>query len=156
MDQGYYFWCDSLKWSLTFKMAFFYQPEPLHRSDKKKRTEFDMTLQPRQMIAAIDFGTTFVSLAYITSGDDKVNTLKLDSTFERVPNAILLKRVPGNKCVVEDFGFKAQASYCKIRTSEQQNYIYFGKIKMLLERDEVSTVSLLALQYLAIHHKICL
>ena len=121
-------------------MAFSYQPEPLDRSNKKKRTEFDLTLQPRQTIAAIDFGTTFVSLAYTTSGDDKVNTLKLHSTFERVPNAILLKKVPGNKCVVEDFGSKAQASYCKIRPSEQQNYIYFERIKMLLERDEVSTV----------------
>ena len=121
-------------------MAYVCEPEPLCRSDKKKRTEFDLTLQPRQTIAAIDFGTTFVSLAYSTSGDDKVNTLKLHSTFERVPNAILLKKVPGNKCVVEDFGSKAQASYCKIRTSEQQNYIYFERIKMLLERDEVSTV----------------
>ena len=125
-------------------MAFSYQPEPLHRSDKKKRTEFDMTLQPRQMIAAIDFGTTFVSLAYITSGDDKVNTLTLGSTFKRVPNAILLKRVPRNKCVVEDFGSKAQSSYCKIRGSEQ-NYIYFERIKMLLERDEVSTVLIVSL-----------
>ena len=126
-------------------MAFSYQPEPLHRLDKKKRTGLDLTLQPRQMIAAIDFGTTFVSLAYITSGDDKVNTLKLHSTFERVPNAILLKRLPENKCVVEDFGSKAQSSYCKIRTCEQQNYIYFERIKMLLERDEVSTVLIVIL-----------
>ena len=126
-------------------MAFSYQLEPLDRSIKKKRTEFDLTLQPRQTIAAIDFGTTFVSLAYTTSGDDKVNTLKLHSTFERVPNAILLKKVPGNKCVVEDFGSKAQASYCKIRPSEQQNYIYFERIKMLLERDEVSTVLIVSL-----------
>ena len=121
-------------------MAYFYQPEPLIRSNKKKRTVFDLTLQPRQTIAAIDFGTTFVSLAYTTSGDVNVNTLKLHSTYERVPNAILLKRVPGNKCVVEDFGSKAQGSYCKIRSSEQQNYIYFERIKMLLERDEVGTV----------------
>ena len=121
-------------------MAFFYEPEPLIRSDKKKRTVFDLTLQPRQTIAAIDFGTTFVSLAYATSGDLNINTLKLHSTYERVPNAILLKKVPGNKCVVEDFGLKAQSSYCKIRSSEQQNYIYFERIKMLLERDEVSTV----------------
>ena len=122
-------------------MAYFSEPEPLFRSEKKKRTGLDLTLQPSQTIAAIDFGTTFVSLAYTTSGDDKVYTLKLHSTYERVPNAILLKRVPGNKCVVEDFGSKAQASYCKIRTSEQQNYIYFERIKMLLERDEVSIVS---------------
>ena len=122
-------------------MAYFSEPEPLFRSEKKKRTGLDLTLQPRQTIAAIDFGTTFVSLAYTTSGDDNVYTLKLHSTSERVPNAILLKRVPGNKCVVEDFGSKAQASYCKIRTSEQQNYIYFERIKMLLERDEVSIVS---------------
>ena len=123
-------------------MAF---SQPLTTSDKMKRTGLDLTLEPRQTIAAIDFGTTFVSLAYTTSGDDKVNTLKLHSTFERVPNAILLKRVPGNKYVVEDIGSKAQASYCKIRTSEQQNYIYFERIKMLLERDEVSTVLIVSL-----------
>ena len=126
-------------------MAFFNEPEPLIRSDKRKHTQFDLTLQPRRMIAVIDFGTTFVCLAYTLSGDDIVNTLKLHSTCEKVLNAILLRKVPGNKCVVEDFGSKAQASYCKIRPSEQQNYIYFEKIKMFLERDEVSTVLIVSL-----------
>ena len=115
--------------------------EPLFRARKEKRSD-DQNLLPRQNIAAIDFGTTFVSLAYATRGDDKVNTFKLNSTFERVPNAILLKKVDGNKCVVEDFGFKAQDTYCKVRPRELPNYIYFERIKMLLERDEVSTFPL--------------
>ena len=115
--------------------------EPLSRALKQKRTEADVSWLPQaqQTVAAIDFGTTFVSLAYSTRGDDKVNTFKLNSTFERVPNAILLKKVDGNKCVVEDFGFKAQDAYCKVRPRLLPNYIYFERIKMLLERDEVST-----------------
>ena len=111
--------------------------EPLCRAFKQKRTEADVTWlrHAPQNVAAIDFGTTFVSLAYITRGVEKVNTFKLNSTFERVPNAILLKKVDGNKCVVEDFGFNAQDAYCKIRPSQLPNYIYFERIKMLLERD---------------------
>ena len=115
--------------------------EPLFRARKEKRSE-EQKLSPRQNIAAIDFGTTFVSLAYATRGDDKVNTFKLNSTFERVPNAILLKKVDGNKCAVKDFGFKAQDTYCKVRPRQLPNYIYFERIKMLLERDEVSTFPL--------------
>ena len=124
--------------------------EPLKRADKQKRSE-DQNLLPRQHVAAIDFGTTFVSLAYATHGYDKVNTFKLNSTFERVPNAILLKKVDGSKCVVEDFGFKAQDSYCKVRPSQLPNYIYFERIKMLLERDEVSTFPLTYQSYLFIY-----
>ena len=124
--------------------------EPLKRADKQKRSE-DQNLLPRQNVAAVDFGTTFVSLAYATRGDDKVNTFKLNSTFERVPNAILLKKVDGNKCVVEDFGFKAQDAYCKVRPRLLPNYIYFERIKMLLERDEVSTFPLTYQSYLFIY-----
>ena len=115
--------------------------EPLSRALKQKRTEADVSWLPhaQQTVAAIDFGTTFVSLAYTTRGDDKVNTFKLNSTFERVPNAILLD---GNKCVVEDFGFKAQDTYCKVRPRQLPSYIYFERIKMLLERDEVSIYQL--------------
>ena len=112
--------------------------EPLHRAEKHKRSE-DQNLSPKQNIAAVDFGTTCVSLAYTSRGYDKVNTFKFESKFQRVPNAILLKKVDGNKCVVEDFGYKAQETYCKVRDGQLPNYIYFERIKMLLERDEVST-----------------
>ena len=120
-----------------FNMAM----EPLYRAIKQKRSE-DQNLLPTQNIAAIDFGTSCVSLAYTTRGYDKVNMFKFESKFQRVPNAILLKKVDGNKCVVEDFGFNAQDTYCKVRPSQLPNYIYFERIKMLLERDEVSTFPL--------------
>ena len=44
-------------------------------------------------IAAIDFGTTYCSLAYKTIGDPDATVLRLDSSnsIQRVPNAILLK-----------------------------------------------------------------
>ena len=41
-------------------------------------------------------------------------------------------------CEVKAFGTKAQDTYAKIR--DHQNYIYFERIKMLLERDEVMTL----------------
>ena len=123
--------------------------EPLHRAEKHKRSE-DQNLLPKQNIAAVDFGTTCVSLAYTSRGYDKVNIFKFDSKFQRVPNAILLKKVDGNKCVVEDFGYKAQETYCKVRASQYLNYIYFERIKMLLERDEVSTFPLTYQSYLFI------
>ena len=112
--------------------------EPLSRARKQKRSE-DQYLLPRQNVAAVDFGTTCVSLAYTTRGYDKENVFKFDSKFQRVPNVILLKKVDGNKCVVDDFGYKARDTYCKVRASQLSNYIYFERIKMLLERDEVST-----------------
>ena len=124
--------------------------EPLDRAIKQKRSE-DQNLLPTQNIAAIDFGTSCVSLAYTSHGYDEVNMFKFDSKFQRVPNAILLKKVDGNKCVVEDFGFKAQDTYCKVRPSQLPNYIYFERIKMLLERDEVSTFPLTYQSYLFIY-----
>ena len=124
--------------------------EPLYRARKQKRSE-DENLLPTQNIAAIDFGTSCVSLAYTSHGYDEVNMFKFDSKFQRVPNAILLKKVDGNKCVVEDFGYKAQDTYCKVRGSQYLNYIYFERIKMLLERDEVSTFSVTYQSYLFIH-----
>ena len=44
-------------------------------------------------IAAIDFGTTYCSLAYKTKGDPEVTVMRLDSSVQRIPNAILLKVV---------------------------------------------------------------
>ena len=45
-------------------------------------------------IAAIDFGTTSISLAFTTKGDDEINTINLERCrmTTRVSNAILLKK----------------------------------------------------------------
>ena len=123
--------------------------EPLIRARKQKRS--DQNLLPRQNVAAVDFGTTCVSLAYTTRGYDKENVFKFDTKFQRVPNTILLKKVDGNKCIVDDFGYKARDTYCKVRASQLPNYVYFERIKMLLERDEVSTFPLTYQSYFFIY-----
>ena len=89
-------------------------------------------------IAAIDFGTTSVSLAYTTKGDDKVNTLALDSETKsvRVLNVILLSTKKG-KVAVEAFGANAQKKYKIMKQSDYSSYIYFERIKVLLGRDQV-------------------
>ena len=90
-------------------------------------------------IAAIDFGTTFCSLAYIREGDEKIITFKLDGIHQRVPNAVLLKQDDhGPNYTVAQFGYMAQEEYSKMRASSRVNYIYFERIKMILERDKVS------------------
>ena len=55
-------------------------------SERKQKTEACLS-----NIAAIDFGTTYCSLAYKTKGDPGVTVVRLDSFFQRVPNAILLR-----------------------------------------------------------------
>ena len=109
--------------------------EPLDRALKMKKEEVGGASKPSN-VAAIDFGTTSVSLAYTTERDDKINTFFIDQIHDRVPNAILLEKMNDGTCEVKAFGTRAQDAYTKIR--DHQNYIYFERIKMLLERDEVT------------------
>ena len=109
--------------------------ERLSRALKKKKEEVGRASKPSN-VAAIDFGTTSVSLAYTTERDDKINTFFIDQIHERVPNAILLEKMNDGTCEVKEFGTRAQDAYTKIRN--HQNYVYFERIKMLLERDEVT------------------
>ena len=55
-------------------------------SERKQKTEACLS-----NIAAIDFGTTYCSLAYKTKEDPGVTVVRLDSSVQRVPNAILLR-----------------------------------------------------------------
>ena len=89
-------------------------------------------------IAAIDFGTSSVSLAYTTKGDDRISVIQLESetTSVRVLNVILLSTKNG-KVVVEAFGASARKKYEALRPSDYSSYIYFERIKVLLERDKV-------------------
>ena len=109
--------------------------EPLHRALKMKKEEVGGASKPSN-VAAIDFGTTSVSLAYTTERDDKINTFFIDQIHERVPNAILLEKMNDGIYEVKAFGTRAQDAHTKIR--DHQNYVYFERIKMLLERDEVT------------------
>ena len=100
-------------------------------------------------IAAIDFGTTSVSIAYTTVGSKNVNDqstvkipqfMKLGTRQEtRVPNAILFKKVDGG-VTLESIGDTAQKAYEKAR--DKTNIIFFEKIKMSMKRKEVRVYSL--------------
>ena len=108
--------------------------EPLLRADKLKR-EYDV-LQRSSCIAAIDFGTSSLSVAYTTPINGKeTKILHLHKVHERVPNAILIN-VHKEQCTVTSIGHQAQSIYSDIR-KKKTNYIYFERIKMLLERDKV-------------------
>ena len=88
-------------------------------------------------IAAIDFGTTSVSLAYTTKGDDKIQTLFLDTKKNtRILNVVLLKK-EGERVNVEAFGSNAKKVFAALRSSHYSDYIYFERIKMLMKRDKV-------------------
>ncbi|XP_011408792.1 PREDICTED: heat shock 70 kDa protein 12A-like [Amphimedon queenslandica] len=130
---------------LARRQEFAQSHKPLIKADKIPRTEAGYCVNDDN-IAAIDFGTTSVSLAYsITSRlirDAKdaglgVNTLVLDREdhSNRVPNAILLKR-NRRKLEVEDFGTSARKKFETKKASEYSQYVYFERIKMLLKRDQ--------------------
>ena len=108
---------------------------PLSRAVKIPRTEAGYRVTDGN-IAAIDFGTTSVSLAYTTKGDEKVSNLTLDIEDQsiRVPNAVLFKQ----EGEVEAFGSIARKKFLSMRSSERNRYIYFERIKMLMRREGVS------------------
>ena len=109
---------------------------PLLRAEKIKQASH--VLQRSECIAAIDFGTSSLSVAYttpVTGGDVKV--LPLYSRFERVPNAILITADrANNQYTTMEVGHRAQSIYSDLKENAT-NFIYFERIKNLLERDKV-------------------
>ena len=111
----------------------------LSKAVKKPRTDAGYRVTDGN-IAAIDFGTTSVSLAYTTKGDDKVSTLPMDTgafKLTRVPNVVLLKK-DGYKITVEAFGANAKRRFGLLKSGDYAKYIYFERIKMLMRREKVS------------------
>ena len=111
---------------------------PLARAEKTQTST--PRLQESNCIAAIDFGTSSLSVAYttLTTGGD-VKVLPLHSTLERVPNAILIKKdEPGTQYLTIEIGHQAQTMYNIIIKKAPKNFIYFERIKNLLQRDIVS------------------
>ena len=109
---------------------------PLSRGKAVPKTDSDFRASEGN-IAAIDFGTTYCSLAYTTRGDEKVSAFKLSDVFTRVPNALLLRKA-GDRLEVAQFGYRAQEEYSRLRHADRLNYLYFERMKMLLERDKVT------------------
>ena len=95
-------------------------------------------------IAAIDFGTTFCSLAYNLPSEDAVNFVELNSPYQhRVPTAILLQKqeaiadgIP-KLIMIRNFGFDAQSTTTELLDKERPKHIYFELVKMLLYNDKV-------------------
>ena len=114
-------------------MSYLSTAAKLHRTDSGYRVTDGN-------IAAIDFGTTSVSLAYTTKGDQKVSTFPLNAAeakSTRVLNVVLLKK-DGHKMKVEAFGSTAKKKFVSLRSGDYVNYIYFERIKMLMRREKVS------------------
>ena len=113
-----------------------YNP-PLSRANKISRADSSFRVTDGN-IAAIDFGTTSVSLAYTTKGYDKVNTfiLNTEKGSRSVPHAVLLKK-EGSKIAVAGFGNIAKSKFTSLRKGEHLEYIYFERIKILMRREKV-------------------
>ena len=85
-------------------------------------------------VAAIDFGTTYCSVAYTLQQDSKeILKLPIDGHHTRVPNAVLVER---GKNTVEAFGYRAQTMFSQMRQKER--FIYFERMKMILYHRKVS------------------
>ena len=90
----------------------------MDRVEKIPRTEAGYCVTDGN-IAIIDFGTTSVSLAYTTKGDEKISTLPLETKAKskRIPNVILLKK-EGAEIKVEAFGGNAKKKFGQLRPGD--------------------------------------
>lgn len=108
---------------------------PVAKRVERKKTGFRV---PSENIAAIDFGTTNCSLAYMTAGDRSEEGSTLlplgDGTYYRAPTAILF--TPQGE--IDSFGHFARDRHKSLDDKDQQRYAYFEFIKMDLQHDEVS------------------
>uniref|UniRef100_A0A1X7U8X9 Uncharacterized protein n=1 Tax=Amphimedon queenslandica TaxID=400682 RepID=A0A1X7U8X9_AMPQE len=76
---------------------------PLLRAKKIPRAT--PVLQESKCIAAIDFGTSSLSVAYTCTNDGVIKLVPLHSTYERVPNAILIMKDDGEQ-MLKQLGIK--------------------------------------------------
>lgn len=99
----------------------------------------DAGYRPPRNVAAIDFGTTNCSLAYIITGRSESsapknpNLLSFDGVFYRIPTAVLF----GKNGSVTHFGETAREMYSNQDEEDQLECAYFEQIKMNLQQDEV-------------------
>ena len=110
-----------------------YYPNGVYRTRKIPRSE--ACFRPAsEYLAAIDFGTTYCSVAYIRKGCKDIVKLPLDGPRTRVPNAILIDK---NTNTVTAFGYRAQNQFSLLK-KRQEKFIYFERMKMILYRTKVS------------------
>lgn len=124
--------------------------QPLERAEKVSRVDARFRATDGN-IAAIDFGTTFCTLAYVTTQDKNVQALRIDGVMKRVPTAILLKLEdnkpskplrPGTQSPiykVVSVGYTAQQRYAKLTLVQQEEHLYFERTKTMLLHHKVSS-----------------
>ena len=92
-------------------------------------------------IAAIDFGTTYTSLAYVLSKGGEVVKMPVTAQHtERVPTAILLKKESNGELSVDSFGREAQKQVALLNSKVMPNFCYFECFKMKLRGEESVSV----------------
>ena len=110
--------------------------KPLVRMQKKPKT-----VRPVSNVAAIDFGTTYCSLAYMTEGDQEPTMMNFEYTYPRVPTSLLLKRNDDDGTAeVKCFGYEARREYTRTRPKLQHQYIYFDRVKMNLKEEDTEVL----------------
>ena len=108
--------------------------QSLRRADIIPRTEPAYCVTDGN-IAAIDFGTTSVSLAYTTKGDTNVNVLPHYRTHStQIPNIVLLKK---ERAGIEIKAFGDDAQRVLLRSCGYSDYIYFNGIETLMRKEKV-------------------
>ena len=115
-----------------------FHPNGVRRTRKVPRSEAGFR-RASENVAAIDFGTTFCSLAYTLKGTKEIVKLPLEGPQTRVPNAILIEKESNTALA---FGYRAQRRFCQLRKN-QEEYAYFERMKMILYRTKVSLFRLL-------------
>ena len=110
-----------------------YNPNGVYRTRKIPRSKAGFR-PASEYLAAIDFGTTYCSVAYILKGSKDILKLPLDGPRTRVPNAILIEK---KNSTVTAFGYRAQDQFSQLK-KRQDKFIYFERMKMILYRTPVS------------------
>lgn len=115
---------------------------PLLRATKEERKE-PRGQKSEKKIAAIDFGTSAISLAYQKPGKNP-KTIPLFATFERVPNALLVQiNKETQEHMSSTVGQDGQTTFNNLTENKMKRttYVYFERIKMLLKENEVSRIT---------------
>lgn len=91
--------------------------------------------QTSECIAAIDFGTTNCSVAYLLPGQSEQDPqLLLFDTEKRIPTAVLFNK----EGTVEEFGKAAREACISLNGEKLMERPYFEYIKMNLQHDKVT------------------
>ena len=101
---------------------------PIYKMPSERKQNMEVCLSN---IAAIDFGTTYCSLGYKTKRDSAgVTVVRLDSSVQRVPNAILL-RVTGEHQVCSMC--HCEQKICKSKGECASDYAKYKELKRTVD-----------------------